>query len=144
VKLPLGWLREFVDAPDDAPAVAARLADCGFEVASIDGDVIDLEITANRPDCLTIAGLAREVATAFDLPLKTTAPGAQAASANASESSHAAGEAIVPVTIEDSDCGRFRLAIVDVKIGPSPSWLAERLISVGQALLHVSRRRVLA
>ena len=55
----------------------------GFEVASIeplgDGDaVIDFEITANRPDCLSVIGLAREVATAYDLPLRapSTAPGA--------------------------------------------------------------------
>ena len=32
--------------------------------------VIDFEITANRPDCLSVAGLAREVATAFDVPLR--------------------------------------------------------------------------
>ena len=70
MKLPVTWMREFVDAPDDPKAVAARLAGCGFEVASIDGDVIDFEITANRPDCLSVYGLAREAATAFDLDLK--------------------------------------------------------------------------
>ena len=66
-----------------------RLAGCGlrrlrgFEVAAVelrgsrsrdralDGDaVIDFEITANRPDCLSVVGLAREVATAYDLPLR--------------------------------------------------------------------------
>ena len=46
----------------------------GFEVASIEligsGDaVIDFEVTANRPDCLSVLGLAREVATIYDLPL---------------------------------------------------------------------------
>ena len=51
----------------------------GFEVASIEpldgGDaVIDFEITANRPDCLSVVGLAREVATAFGLPLQLPAP----------------------------------------------------------------------
>ncbi len=47
----------------------------GFELAGIepfgDGDaVIDFEITANRPDCLSVLGLAREVSTLYDLPLK--------------------------------------------------------------------------
>ena len=38
----------------------------GFEVASVDDAVIDFEITANRPDCLSLMGLAREVATRYD------------------------------------------------------------------------------
>jgi phenylalanyl-tRNA synthetase beta chain len=137
VKLPVGWLREFVDTPSDARAIGARLSSCGFEVASIEGDVIDLEITANRPDCLTIAGLAREAATAFDLPLKSDRPGAspQGSSPTPRASSNAQPQptspAPVSVSIEDRDCGRFRLALVEVKIAPSPSWLTDRLIAVG-------------
>ena len=58
-----------------APELASRLSACGFEVASVEqaagGDaVIDFEITANRPDCLSVVGLAREAATAYDLPLR--------------------------------------------------------------------------
>ena len=57
-----------------AEEIAGTLALRGFEVASIEpldgGDaVIDFEVTANRPDCLSVLGLAREVATAYDLPL---------------------------------------------------------------------------
>ena len=46
----------------------------GFEVASVEGDVIDFEITANRPDCLSLAGFAREVATRYGT--RCTCPGA--------------------------------------------------------------------
>jgi phenylalanyl-tRNA synthetase beta chain len=130
VKLATGWLRDFVDAPADAHAIATRLASCGFEVASIEGDVIDLEITANRPDCLTIAGLAREVATAFDLPLKADRPGASPRGSSLKPEERRQ-ETPVSVSIEDPDCGRFRLALVDVKIAASPSWLADRLLAVG-------------
>src|SRR5882757_5413487 len=81
MKLVLSWLREFVDVKASAEDVATTLALRGFEVASIgalDGDdaVIDFEVTANRPDALSVLGLAREVATAYDLPL--TLPSAAA------------------------------------------------------------------
>jgi phenylalanyl-tRNA synthetase beta chain len=136
VKLPLSWLRDFVDAPADVRLVADRLADRGFEVASIDGDVIDLEITANRPDCLSITGLAREVATAFDLGLKPqpSVDGRQDLLRRqvADENSRTTGvSALVPVSIEDEGCARFALTTVDVKVAASPRWLADRLSSAG-------------
>ena len=62
-------MREFADVPASATEeMASRVAACGFEVAGIDGDVIDFEVTANRPDCLSVYGLAREAATAFRPP----------------------------------------------------------------------------
>jgi len=120
VKVPLDWLREFVRVPADAPAVAAKLAACGFEVASIEGDVIDFEITANRPDCLSVYGLAREAAAAFDLDL-AAAPGGVDRS----------GPASIPVSIGDAGCGRYALGLATVKVGPSPAWLADRLTAAG-------------
>src|SRR5256885_13667356 len=83
MKLVLSWLREFVDVTASADEIAETIGLRGFEVASVerldDGDaVIDFEITANRPDCLSVVGLAREVATAFDRPiaLPSSDPGA--------------------------------------------------------------------
>src|SRR6266699_645589 len=75
MRLVLSWLRDFVDVDASAEQIADTLGLRGFEVASIEaggGDdaVIDFEITANRPDCLSVIGLAREVATLYDLPLK--------------------------------------------------------------------------
>ena len=120
MRLPLDWLREFVAAPDDAPAVASRLAACGFEVAAIEGGVIDFEITANRPDCLSVYGLAREASTAFDLDLKAAPSG-----------SDRPGLAGIPVSIGDPGCGRYAAAVADVKVGPSPAWLSDRLMAAG-------------
>ena len=72
MKLLLSWAREFVDVSATPKQIADTMALRGFEVASIEtiGDdaVIDFEITANRPDCLSVVGLAREIATAFALP----------------------------------------------------------------------------
>ena len=70
----VSWLRDFVDVTASAEEIAETLGLRGFEVAAIeplddDDAVIDFEVTANRPDCLSVLGLAREVATAYDLPL---------------------------------------------------------------------------
>src|SRR6266853_10079 len=77
MRLVLSWLRDFVDVKASPGEIAETLALRGFEVASVealpDGDaVIDFEVTANRPDCLSVIGLAREVATAFQLPFAPT------------------------------------------------------------------------
>ena len=73
MKVPFSWLREFVDVPATADEVAATLSVRGFAVEGLDraGDdtVIDFEVTGNRPDCMSILGMAREVATAFRVPL---------------------------------------------------------------------------
>jgi phenylalanyl-tRNA synthetase beta chain len=114
-------MREFVDVPENPSVVAERLAACGFEVASVDGDTIDFEITANRPDCLSVYGLAREASAAFDVDLKpidTKVPEPK-------------GHAAVPVSVGDAGCGRYALGVADVRIGPSPAWLADRLLSAG-------------
>src|ERR1700731_1311096 len=83
MRLVLSWLREFVDVQASAEDIAGMLALRGFEVASIealeDGDaVIDFEVTANRPDALSVIGLAREVATAYNLPMALPSASPQA------------------------------------------------------------------
>jgi phenylalanyl-tRNA synthetase beta chain len=120
MKLPLSWMREFVDAPADTSQVADRLAACGFAVDGIEGDVVDFDVTANRPDCLSVYGFAREASAAFDLdlgPLRLAEP--------------LPGSSPVPVTIGDHGCGRYALALADVRVGPSPAWLAARLTAAG-------------
>jgi len=74
MRLVLSWLREFVDVTASAEEIAATIGLRGFEVAGIESleggeAVIDFEVTANRPDCLSVLGLAREVATAYDRPI---------------------------------------------------------------------------
>ena len=121
MKVPVTWMREFVDVPESPSTVAERLAGCGFEVASVEGDTIDFEITANRPDCLSVYGLAREASTAFNLDLKPMDL----------RGPEAKGHAAVPVSVGDAGCGRYALAVADVTVGPSPAWLADRLHSAG-------------
>src|SRR5215210_4990356 len=118
-------MREFVDLPASATVeeIASRIASVGFEVAGIDGDVIDFEVTANRPDCLSVRGLAREAATAFGLAAdqmlfggRTFRSGGHAGSKDpasgdtpASEDTRASHATLVPVSIESPLCGRYAL-----------------------------------
>ena len=84
--------------------------------------VIDVEITANRTDCMCLAGLAREVASARGTKLKPAPP------------LRADGPGPLPdVAIENpADCPRYMARVVrGLKIGPSPDWLSRRLQATG-------------
>jgi phenylalanyl-tRNA synthetase beta chain len=135
MRLVLSWLREFVDVKASAEEIAEKIGLRGFEVASIEvlegGDaVIDFEITANRPDCLSVLGLAREVATAFDLPLVLPATAAGAAVRLASVPTGTSDR--LKVMIDDADlCPRFAAALAEVTVGLSPAWMAARLQAAG-------------
>ena len=123
MKLPHAWLTDLVKVPADADAVAAALALRGFEVASVDDGVVDFEITANRPDCLSVIGLAREASAAFGVPLqlpdRTMPPSGQPQP--------------IEVTIEDAElCPRYCAQVFEIRSnGPSPAWMQERLEAAG-------------
>jgi phenylalanyl-tRNA synthetase beta chain len=135
MKLVLSWLREFVEVTASADDVAQILALRGFEVASIEpldgGDaVIDLEVTANRPDALSVLGLAREVATAYELPLTLPGTGTGATVRLADMPTGTSDR--VKVFIDDAElCPRYAAAVAAVKVGPSAAWLAARLTAAG-------------
>ncbi len=129
MRLPLEWLADFVDVPADVDAVARTLGLRGFEVASVEHTphaVIDFEITANRPDCLSVLGLAREASAAFGRPLRMPA-GAPAAAAPAGE------REAIDVEIEDPQgCPRYCAQVFDVRGGgATPPWMRERLDASG-------------
>src|SRR3954451_19890530 len=135
MRLVLSWLKDFVDVDASADEIAATIGLRGFEVASVealpDGDaVVDFEITANRPDCLSVLGLAREVATAFDRPLTLPSTHAEANVRLASVPGGASDR--LHVTIEDDDlCPRYAAAVATVRVAASPAWLAGRLEAAG-------------
>ncbi len=108
---------------DDALAAGTPLA----EVLPIATDVLELEITPNRPDCLSVYGVAREVHAACDVPL---AP----APWDGVDLGEPSGIEGVAIEVRDPDlCPRFTaLAFDDVTIGESPAWLKQRLMAAGQ------------
>ena len=93
-------------------------------------EVLELEITPNRPDCLSVYGVAREVHAATGAPL-AAGPDRRATPSRAGRDS---AEDHVSVEIADPDvCLRFTARVFeDVKVGPSPLWLKQRLIAAGQ------------
>src|SRR5436190_24327830 len=60
MKVPMSWLKEYVDPPASPADLAKLLVMAGVGVESVEGDVLDLEITANREDLLSMLGVARE------------------------------------------------------------------------------------
>jgi phenylalanyl-tRNA synthetase beta chain len=110
---------------DDAIAAGTPLGD----VLPIADEVLELEITPNRPDCLSVYGIAREVHAATGAPLAGD-PAASDAEPSGSDSA----EDHASVEIADADvCLRFTARVFEgVTIGPSPLWLRQRLIAAGQ------------
>ena len=122
------WLGDLVRVPDPPEKTAEAISLRGFEVASVEaGDlpVIDFEITANRPDCLSHIGIAREASAIYGVPL--TLPNMTAPAITETRA-----DAHLDVRLEDPTlCPRFCAQVFEVRIGPSPQWLADRLTAAG-------------
>ena len=95
-------------------------------VINADDHVVEFEITPNRPDCLSVIGLAREVSATFDVPLTLHDPVVKGG---------ADGVLCELLDVETPDpelCPRYTARMVrNVKIAPSPKWMRERLRSMG-------------
>ena len=103
-------------------------AEPGLNIAHIlglDDSIVEFEITPNRPDCLSVIGLAREASATFKRPLKLHTPEPHGCGGSIAE--------IVDIDIEDGDlCPRYTARMVkNVKIAPSPRWMRERLRNSG-------------
>jgi phenylalanyl-tRNA synthetase beta chain len=103
-------------------------AEPGLNMAHIlgfDDSIVEFEITPNRPDCLSVIGLAREASATFKRPLKLHTPEPHGCGGSIAD--------IVDIDIEDGDlCPRYTARMVkNVKIAPSPRWMRERLRASG-------------
>src|SRR5690606_12831559 len=95
------------------------------DVLPIGGEVLELEITPNRPDCLGIYGVAREVHAATGAPLGPPPWADDPGSDGPLEG--------IEVDVQTPRCARFAARIFDgVRVGPSPYWLKARLMAAGQ------------
>ena len=98
------------------------------EILNLREDIIDFEITPNRPDCLSIEGLGRETAVALNKPFKNPRNDIDLMKVEDKESIEG-----LKVSIEAPDlCYRYIARVVkNVKIGQSPEWLKRRLKACG-------------
>ncbi len=95
------------------------------EALAINDTSVEFEITSNRPDCLSVIGLAREAYATFNKPLDLREPKFNSNSENVSD--------YISVDVQNKElCCRYMAGIVkNVKIGPSPRWIRERLRASG-------------
>ncbi len=120
--LPPEWFEDGIMQLDDSIAAGIDVV----ELFGLDTAVLDVEITANRPDSMSVVGLARELAASYGLELRAPSPenpgGARASNGDA-----------LDVTIDSPDCRRFVAQRFEgLRVAPAPAWMRVRLALAGQ------------
>ena len=127
MKLHTDWLLQYLDTPIPPRELVDAMPRAALEVEAEEpagsGFQIELKVLPNRPDCLGVLGISREMAAIFDIGTKWPADVMPAVS----------GDEKVSVTIEEPDlCRRFTAAVFrGVKVGPSPQWMQTVLQQAG-------------
>lgn len=132
MKISREWLQDFfVDPLPESSALADALTFHAFEIESVENDILDVKVTANRGhDCLSYRGIAKEIAAILRIPLKAD-PFRQALMLE--PQTHTLAIQIDEPTL----CRRFVAAHVrGVQVGASPAWLAKRLEAMGQKSIN--------
>ena len=135
MKVQVDWLKEYVKIDAPVAELGHMLTMAGLEIESHElldeekGDVLELNVTPNRGYCLSHLGVAREVSAlmggTFNPPDALQALGK-------SWGANPVAEKIAVENLEESLCPRYAaLVIENVKPGPSPKWLCDRLQAIG-------------
>ncbi len=133
MKVPLSWLADYVSVTGTPQALAEQLLLSGTKVEAMirkgKDIVFDLEITSNRPDCLSVIGIAREVATIQRSTLKFPSTSTLARRSHPEK---------VTVTVADQHTVLSYCSVVldKIKVSQSPPWLANRLLLSGIRPIH--------
>ena len=129
MKTSLEWLRDFLPDLPDPQAASDALTMGGFPVENIETHgqdmVLDVEVTSNRGDCLSHVGVGRELSALTARPFRE--PQAKAGESTTS------GSSVTSVQVQALDlCPHYTARVIrNVRIGPSPAWMARRLEAVG-------------
>lgn len=127
----LGSSRDFYpEAPEDGvyvflPESGVKPGDDAVKALGLDDIVVEYEITSNRVDCFSMIGMAREVAATFDKPFYPPVVTVKANDKDVND--------FIKVTVKDQNlCPRYCARVVEnIKIGPSPKWMQDRLKAMG-------------
>ncbi len=127
MRVSLDWIKDFIDITAAPEEVATTLTMIGLEVEgadSVDGDIVfEINITPNRPDCLSILGIARELSAVFNIPLKVPKHEIE----SLQEVSDYSIEILSPQL-----CNRYTGRLIkDITIAESPEWMKKRLEKSG-------------
>ncbi len=121
-------VHDFPYAIEDGIFIMEEDCEIGQDIRSAIGlndTSVEFEITSNRPDCLSVTGLAREAAATFGKPFTLPKPQVKGSGGDIGE--------YLKVRVENPElCRRYMAKVVkNVKIGPSPRWMRERLRASG-------------
>ncbi|MCQ9208642.1 MAG: phenylalanine--tRNA ligase subunit beta [Omnitrophica bacterium] len=127
MRISFNWLKNYVDIRTSAAVLAEKLTMAGLEVTSstpMDHDVImEIEVTPNRTDCLSVVGIAREAAAACGKKLKEP------------KIPVFRGKSQLKISIQIQEkklCQRYLGRVIkNVQVGPSPDWLVQHLEAMG-------------
>ena len=135
MKISLEWLNSYLDKPVTVDEAERVLTDQGLpieeRIEAGDDVVLDVEVTSNRPDCLSHVGVAREVAAGLNRALQLPDCSLPAES----------GDPVTKLTsVENEDveaCPVYTARVITgVKVGPSPDWMVRRLESIGMRSIN--------
>ncbi|MFA5146518.1 MAG: phenylalanine--tRNA ligase subunit beta [Candidatus Omnitrophota bacterium] len=137
MRISYNWLKEYVDVRVPAEKLAELLTMAGLPVESIEeknGDrLMEIEVTANRSDCLSVIGIAREVGaiTGRKLKIPSTVHGPR--STVKAHSPQPTAHSKVSIKVEDKTlCPRYTGRVIqDVRVGGSPVWLKAKIEAMG-------------
>ena len=127
MKAPISWLKEYVDITSNINDLMWKMTEIGLTCESydeIEGDkILDIEVTPNRPDWLSITGIAREIAIIENS--KLTLP-------KLSDIPKPTQNLPINISFKTNLTGGYAgITISGVKVGDSPAWMQKRLISIG-------------
>jgi phenylalanyl-tRNA synthetase beta chain len=114
---------------DDHEGILILPAETGLgldvrDALGLDDVIFDLEITPNRPDAMSVAGVARDLAAALGVPFTLSTP-------SVAETGPAVGD-LATLAVEAPDrCPRYVARVGRVGMGPAPQWMAQRLVKAG-------------
>ena len=141
MKISYNWLKDYVDVSLSPEKLANLLTMCGLSVESVEkmgkDYILEIEVTAHRSDCLSVIGIARELAALTGKKLKVPSvkvktKGAGSACRLPAGRQGKAGKEIT-VKVEDKKlCPRYTVRVIrNVKVGESPAWLKTRIEAMG-------------
>jgi phenylalanyl-tRNA synthetase beta chain len=129
MRVPLEWLGEYVTIDVPLETLIERFHGAGLPVEHVEhvgnDTILEIELTANRPDCMSMLGVAREVAVMLGRPLRPPKPKPTTYPPAASER--------IAIDVDDPEgCPRFTARVIEgVRVGPSPAWAQRRLDAAG-------------